>query len=266
VNKRVAAEIKKALNTAQKDKKVSQPTDYNEHFLTHIISVTEKSTQSNDFLGSKSGRHWKRRRQQEAQQAREEGWQSQDSWEWPAKQSRRGIEENRSQREGESSVRHSYYSSNNFNNSFKYDNHYTYPDWLLTVPLPQATSLIVAQILIVVLESMRYCAAIHTIECDLPCDISLYLSAGLKYMMPTKYDTDLISKSWNDFVDRLRYSVLFKARKPELVLIKEQLPNYDPNYAVKRPRQRACQQLDRAFEFGILEGARAISHMVSNMP
>ena len=85
-------------------------------------------------------------------------------------------------------------------------------------------------------------------------------------MMPTKYDTELISKSWDDFVDRLRYSVLFKARVPNLVPIKGQLPNFDPDYAVKRPQQRACQQLDRAFEFGILEGARAISQMVSNMP
>jgi len=44
VNKRVAVEVKKALNTAQKGKKVSQPTDYNEHFLIYIISATEKST------------------------------------------------------------------------------------------------------------------------------------------------------------------------------------------------------------------------------
>ena len=113
---------------------------------------------------------------------------------------------------------------------------------------------------------MHYHATIHTIDCDLPRDLSLHLSAGLKYMMRTKYDTKLISKSWDNFVDHLRYSVFFKARKPDLVPIKGQLPNYDPDYAVKRPRQRACQQLDRAFEFGILEGARAISHMVSNMP
>ena len=79
--------------------------------------------------------------------------------------------------------------------SFKYDNHYTYPDSLLMVPLPQAISIIVAQISIVVLESMCYRATIHTIDCDLPHDLSLYLLAGLKYMMPTKYDTELISKS-----------------------------------------------------------------------
>ena len=126
--------------------------------------------------------------------------------------------------------------------------------------------IIVAQIPIVVLESMCYHATIHTIDCDLHRDLSLYLSAGLKYMMPTKYDTKLISKSWDNFMDCLRYSVFFKARKPDLVLIKGQLSNYDPDYAVKRPRQRACQQLDQAFEFGILEGARAISHMVFNMP
>jgi len=265
VDKRVAAEVKKVLNTAQKSKKVSHSTDYNKYFLTHIISATEKSTQSNDFSEPKSGRHWKRRWQQEAQQAREEGWQFQDSREWSVKRPRRRIEEYRLQREGESSVADRYCSSSKLDTSFKYDNHYTYPDSLLTVPLPQAMSIIVAQIPIVVLESMRYRATIHTIDCDLPRDLSLHLLAGLKYMMPTQYNTKLISKSWDDFIDRLRYSVFFKARKPDLVPIKGQLPNYDPDYTVKRPQWRACQQLDRAFEFGILEGARAISHIVSNM-
>ena len=61
VDKRVAAEVKKVLNTAQKSKKVSPSTNCNKHFLTHIISVTEESIQSNNFLGPKSGCHWKRR-------------------------------------------------------------------------------------------------------------------------------------------------------------------------------------------------------------
>ena len=88
---------------------------------------------------------------------------------------------------------------------------------------------------------MCYHAIIHTIDCDLSCDLSLHLSAGLKYMMPTKYNTELIRKFWDDFIDCLRYSVFFKVRKPDLVPIKGQLPNYDPDYAVKRPWQRACQ-------------------------
>ena len=36
-------------------------------------------------------------------------------------------------------------------------------------------------------------------------------------------------------MDHLRNYVFFKARKPDLVLIKGQLPDYDPDYAVKRP-------------------------------
>ena len=195
VDKRVAAKVKKVLNTAQKSKKVSLSTDSNEHFLTHIISATEKSTQSNDFSEPKSSCYWKQRWQQEAQQMEEEQWQFQDSRKGPAKQPRREIEENRQQREGESSVVDRYYSPSSDVLSFKYDNHYTYPNSLLMVPLPQATSLIVAQIPIIVLESMCYCATIYTIECDLSYDISLHLLARLKYMMPTKYNTNLISKS-----------------------------------------------------------------------
>ena len=40
-------------------------------------------------------------------------------------------------------------------------------------------------------------------------------------MMPTMYNTKLISSSWNDSVDYLRYFMYFKAKKPNLVLIKE---------------------------------------------
>ena len=78
--------------------------------------------------------------------------------------------------------------------------------------------------------------------------------------MPTKYNTDLISSSWNNFMN-----YLIKARKSELVLIKEQLSDYNSDYTVKRPQQRTCQQLDQAFEFGILKEASTILYIVSNM-
>jgi len=74
------------------------------------------------------------------------------------------------------------------------------------VSLPQAMFLIVVQISIVVLESMHYHTIIHIIECDLPYDLSLHLLARLKFMMPTKYNTDLISKSWDNFMSYLRLS------------------------------------------------------------
>ena len=56
MDKRVAVEVKKALNTAQKSKKVNLSTDYNKHY---IYSVTEKLTQSNNFLEPKSSYYWK---------------------------------------------------------------------------------------------------------------------------------------------------------------------------------------------------------------
>ena len=39
-------------------------------------------------------------------------------------------------------------------------------------------------------------------------------------MIPIKYDTKLISSSWDDFMNYLRYFVYFKAIKPDLVPIK----------------------------------------------
>ena len=54
VDKRVAAEVKKALNTTQKGKKVSHPTDCNKHFLTHIISATENPPKAMTSQGPKA--------------------------------------------------------------------------------------------------------------------------------------------------------------------------------------------------------------------
>ena len=60
-------------------------------------------------------------------------------------------------------------------------------------------------------------------------------------MMSTKYNTELIDSSWDNFVDYLRYFVYIKAKKPDLVPIKKQLSDYDSDYTVKRPQQRSCQ-------------------------
>lgn len=145
---------------------------------------------------------------------------------------------------------------------FMYDNHRTYPDWLLTVSLLQAKQFIWLRMDTRVLESMRFRSVVHLIDCDLPPDIAMHLSAGLKYMMPTKFDTDLISKSWDDFVNRLRWSTLFAYKKDPNALTDD----YDPDYAVRRTVTREAPRLDGLFEYGISEGAAAIASMVSKMP
>ena len=117
---------------------------------------------------------------------------------------------------------------------FRYDDHRTYPDSLLTVPLPQAAAFILVRTPMIVLESLRYRASIHTIECELPCELSLHLSAGLKYMLPTVYDKTLISQSWDDFVDRLRYSIYFKAQSSIVSPLRGQCPDFDPDYTVRK--------------------------------
>lgn len=85
-------------------------------------------------------------------------------------------------------------------------------------------------------------------------------------MIPTMYNTELISKSWDDFMDRLRYYVLFKAKYNDTLPIIGQCPDFDPDYAIRTVCSRPAPRLDRAFEFGILEGARALTKEVSKMP
>jgi len=88
----------------------------------------------------------------------------------------------------------------------------------------------------------------------------------LKYIMPTKYNTNLITKSYNNFINHLTYSIFFNTTNPHLVPIKKQLPNYNPNYTLKIPQQKVCQQLDQPFKFDILKKAKTILHILSNMP
>jgi len=134
------------------------------------------------------------------------------------------------------------------------------------VPLLQAISFIVAWIPTVVLESMCYCASIYTIECDLPCEYGLHLLARLKYIIFTKYNTELISKSWDDFMNCLRYFVLFKAKFKDMLPTIGQYPDFNPDYTIRTVHSRPAPKLDQAFEFGILEGARALINEVLKMP
>jgi hypothetical protein len=149
---------------------------------------------------------------------------------------------------------------------FRYDDAHTYPDWLLTVSLRHAQQFIWARMPSVVLESMRYRSSIHMIDCDVPREIAMHLSAGLKYMLPTKYSPQLIVDAWDDFVDRLRWSTFFRMQKDhdtEGALIDD----YDPDYALPRRSTRTkAKKLDRVFEYGITQGTRMINTIVSNLP
>ena len=85
-------------------------------------------------------------------------------------------------------------------------------------------------------------------------------------MLPTVYDKTLISQSWDDFMDCLRYSIYFKVRSSIMSPLRGQHPDFDPDYAVRKARAKSSPLLDQAFKFGILKGARALAQEVSKMP
>ncbi|EKM73350.1 hypothetical protein AGABI1DRAFT_134987 [Agaricus bisporus var. burnettii JB137-S8] len=70
-------------------------------------------------------------------------------------------------------------------------------------------------------------------------------------MLPTKFNTDLIWKAWDDFVDRLRWSCFWKAQVQDGVE-----DDFDPDYYVRPISRKRCGPLDWAFEHGIKCGER----------
>jgi hypothetical protein len=146
--------------------------------------------------------------------------------------------------------------------SFRWDSPTTYPDWLLMVPFPWAAQFIVEHIPIVILESMCYHSTIHMINCDLLKNIASQLSAGMKYMMPTKLNLDLIHSAWDNFINCLHWSIHFK-----IGVSADITDDYDPDFTIKQQStQTTTPLLDQGFKFSIVQGNRVISQMISDMP
>ncbi|KXN84277.1 hypothetical protein AN958_12783 [Leucoagaricus sp. SymC.cos] len=82
-------------------------------------------------------------------------------------------------------------------------------------------------------------------------------------MLPSRYDVDLIHDAWVDFVDRLQWRLTFDVQDDTIGSVKD---DFDLDYWVRHARVKQAEPLDRAFEYGILEGGRAITQMVSHMP
>ena len=93
---------------------------------------------------------------------------------------------------------------------FRYENPRTYPDWLLTIPYPDAIRFVFMNTPVNVVLASQFKSYVHTSPgVVLPESIAFQLSVGMKYMFHVPRNAALIKEAWNDFEDRLRWRIFF---------------------------------------------------------
>jgi hypothetical protein len=180
-----------------------------------------------------------------------------EGWEAVAESSqrktrRRGVE-------GDSEI--DMYSSNCSESiSFRYEDPSTYPDQLLLVSLPRAVEFIITNMPLDVLEYARYRNNVHLSPgVSVPLNIQLSLSVGMKYLMPTLFNKDLIMESYVEFCNRLRWRLHMLWTKSDEVTV------YDPDYDLGKPTKVAEPSLSY-IEHGLECGRLHILDRIHAMP
>jgi hypothetical protein len=135
------------------------------------------------------------------------------------------------------------------------------PDELLIVPFPVAVSNLIFCTPVSIIQANSYKNLIHRgPNVNLPLDIELDLSVGLKYLFPRPRNSDLILKAWTDFATRLRWRIYF-------AFTQEETP-YDPEFEVAEPPKKDVKLpiLPYYLERGLLEGRRFVYNTIAKIP
>ena len=87
---------------------------------------------------------------------------------------------------------------------FRYDIPSSYPDWLLTVPLPCAIDYIILNMPVNIVLASQFKSHVHcSPNVNLPLEIEQQLNVGMNYMFKRKRNTKLIKAAWLNFEERL---------------------------------------------------------------
>ena len=144
--------------------------------------------------------------------------------------------------------------------TFRYDKPSSYPDWLLTIPLPRAMDIIFLNTPIDVIESSRFRNNIHlSTDVAVPLEIQHQLCVGMKFMFHSPRNTELIREAWKDFTERIRWRLFFAFRGENNSL-------YDPDYEVPRHVKREPPNLPAYLEFGLTLGRNFVLSTISKIP
>jgi hypothetical protein len=135
------------------------------------------------------------------------------------------------------------------------------PDSLLTIPYPIAINSLILSTPVNIIQANSYKNLIHRgPNVSLPKEIELDLSVGMRYMFHSPRNTALIKAAWNDFVERLRWRLLFTFDTTDSI------KSYDPDYEVPHVRKGKPPRLPQYLEHGILMGRNFVYKTISNIP
>ena len=118
--------------------------------------------------------------------------------------------------------------------AFRYDMPATYPDWLLTVPLPSAVEYIILNTPVNVILASQFKYHVHRSPgVTMPEDIEFQLSVGMKYMFHGSRNTALLKDAWEDFANHLRWCLYFSFTKDNTNDVYD--PDYEGPFHCERP-------------------------------
>jgi hypothetical protein len=143
---------------------------------------------------------------------------------------------------------------------FRYDRPDTYPDWLLTISLPDAVQIIHLHTPTDILSVAGFRNNIHcSPDVNVPLEIQQQLSVGMKMMFHTPRNTKLIKDAWVDFTERVRWRLFFAFQG-------DNNPLYDPDFEVPKFVTKEPPRLPAYIETGLDLGRNFVISTISKIP
>src|SRR4030095_8493775 len=92
--------------------------------------------------------------------------------------------------------------------NFRYDRPSSFPDWLLTIPFPSAVNYVISNTPVNIILAAQYRNYVHRSPgVNLPQNIEHQLSVGMRYLMHSPRNSQLIKDAWYDFEERLKWRI-----------------------------------------------------------
>ncbi len=144
--------------------------------------------------------------------------------------------------------------------TFRYDNPASYPDQLLMIPFPTAIRYIILNTPVNIILASQFRNNVHRSPgVNIPKEIELDLSVGMRYMFHSQRNSLLIMSAWNDFVRRIRWRAFFTFRKQDN-------SEYDPDYELDVESTTPPPRLPPYMEHGISMGRLFVQRTIAKIP
>jgi len=142
----------------------------------------------------------------------------------------------------------------------RYDVPSSYPDWLLTVPYPTAINYIILNTPVNIVHASQFKDSIHLSPgVEIPREIELQLSVGMRFMFHSPRNSSLIKDAWKDFERRIRWRLFFSFRN-------ENDSSYDPDFDIQRDSNKVPPRLPHYLEIGLRRGRSFVLDTISHIP